>query len=125
VTKAASVKKGPHCWYAICNQCGDFAATASQPDALACVLEHLKLFNGAPAPAEVPPAALAQLDQARAGADATLNSVVCRTRHCLAAGVDTTAVWNETYEEWRQHTGSPMLAFAFATAVVRLAVPQG
>lgn len=125
MTKAASVKKGEHCWYGICNHCGDFAAVQSQPHALACVLDHLKAFASTPKPVPVLDAAeLAAMDRAKASADHTLNNVICHLRHQMAAGADTTSLWNEAYEEWCQH-GSPMLAFAFATAVVRLAVPQG
>jgi hypothetical protein len=119
------VAKGANCWYGICNQCGDFAVTPSQPDALATVLAHLKEFSCVSTPAAIPAGALAELDRAKAGADATLNMLISKLRHHLAAGFDPTELWNETYLEWCQHAGNPMLAFAFATAAVRLALPQG
>lgn len=125
-TKAGKVEKKGHVWYGVCNRCGDFVAAEAHPLALAILCEHLKVFEcQRPAPAEIPTGALAEMDRAKAGADATLNTVISQLRHRLAAGADPTELWNDTFEEWRHHTGtSPMLAFAFATAVVRLAVPH-
>jgi hypothetical protein len=123
VTKAGKVTKRAGAWYGVCNRCGDFVAAESQPVALGVLCEHLKFFDCHTKISERndDPAALAALDRAKAGADATLNQVISQLRHKLAAGSDSTELWNDTFEEWRQHSGgSPMLAFAFATAVLRL-----
>jgi hypothetical protein len=122
VTKAGKVTKREGTWYGVCHRCGDYVAAESQQVALGVLCEHLKFFDCGKTPERNDdPAALAALDRAKAGADATLNQVISQLRHKLAAGSDSTELWNDTFEEWRHHSGgSPMLAFAFATAVLRL-----